>query len=928
MLGVPVHKRYTRIKSEITKDLGANAFRNHRGDITAALVRQLSRRRGDGKRRRSANGTRSLGSGGAGAGSAASRGRRQLEVELKVLLERSAKESFDQLRVGLTPIDLLAGGEIISMSRTVKILGGNLALIKESFQDAYAQLPGMDLITMTAQHYDKLVATEVRELLFRWVPTIANNGVSGDTNASSQDGAAKESTRSAFSNTEASAGASPGSPNSRPNGSGRKQSTVGVLLNNIPAVVLRLYKSVRAFWQIASSSLEAEFVKSLELSDFQNWFFPFALDWIDESEFWAKQLIDNCMELDLWKPVSANNWFSSSVVDVFRVVYEILDVWDQIDWLDKVAREEVLMERLAEVLCSCVRHYIDKVSQRIDPRYFDGANLKKEPGAFYVDDDLCVALNNVTEVRGNVEKLFDFLELERVAEAHIELVRVDAERLSGGVLLEGNRMRLYSEDDDGANGYAMPGGGGGGIGGRNRGGGGNNRLIRPHPALKAFDLTYTKIDDYRMHLMGAISRAIASRVTRDVLLIFQRSGPGVEGCYKAVEMLNRGLLREVDELKLPSKRQTGGVEGNSGSGLFNSPSIRQTVRNRKGGKEQRSSELREDGYLFVNLWIIGAKVGPRFSDDETRNATLKAVWEAVVSGLTGMLCSFNSKGKGMQVFTAATWRELVAEALATFRLFFNSGGDGVELGVLDSVTALILTPVFAQFENETSTLVAHFVSLASKVLDSVVYPQLGLEAPPLSVSGMQGDGALVHGGACDSYVDEHPLGTVKLRLLSFDSVNTRRGNVGIGGTADAPSSDSGSSLSSGAGGGSSDGGQVKSVRITLVGCTGIVATQNVYLSASLFAAETGMYRTIFKSKTVKEFEDSSLDFEDEGFTVPDCTADLAVQVRAHSTGGFLTWNETILGEVLLDLAVVSSVGNEIDLTLPFQPLVYAGYAGK
>ena len=646
---------YTRIKAAITTDYGANAFRSHRGDITAALVRQLSRRRGRSKKRRrgGGDGGEARANGPDGGGSTAQR-RRRLEVELRGLLARSAQESFDQLRVGLTPIDLLAGGEIISMSRTVAILGGNLALIKEHFQAAYAQLPGVNLMSLMTQHYDRLVATEVRELLFRWIPKIATGGGLGDAAApTSGSPQAQQPPPDAADQAAAAAGVlPPGAATDSPN-----QPTAGVLLNNIPAVMLRLYTSVRAFWEVATSSLAKETTDELKLADFQDWFFPFALDWIDQSEFWAKQLIDNCMELDVWKPVSANNWFSSSVVDVFRVVYEILDVWEQIDWLDQVAKEEVLMERLAEVLCSCIRHYIGRVSEKINPRYFEGSDLKREVDAFYVDDDLCVALNNITEVRTNVEKLFDFLELERVAEAHIDLVRDDAERLSGGILLEGNRMRLFSSDDEddagSGSGYVIGGvdsgavggnggagspssllGGGGSSGGGGGGGGGgrgaNRRLVRPHPALNAFDHTYTTIDAYRMHLMGGISRAIASRVTRDVLIIFQRAGPDADGCYKAMDMLNQGLLREVDELKLPSKRKSGSVE--SGSGLFHSPSIKQTVRNRKGGKEQKASELREDGYLFVNLWIIGAKIGPRFSDDETRNATLKAVWEAVITG--------------------------------------------------------------------------------------------------------------------------------------------------------------------------------------------------------------------------------------------------------------------------------------------------------
>ena len=280
----------------------------------------------------------------------------------------------------------------------------------------------------------------------------------------------------------------------------------------------------------------------------------------------------------------------------------------------------------------------------------------------------------------------------------------------------------------------------------------------------------------------------------------------------------------------------------------------------------------------------------------------------------------------MQLFTAGSWRELVIESLATFRLFFNSGGDGVDMSVLDSSTAQIMTPVLAQFKSKSPALVAHFVALACKVLDSVVFPQLGREPPPLSVSGMQGGSALEHGGAFCAAFDD-PLGSVSMRFLSFDSANTRRNNNAIGSTVDAGGSDSGSSLSSSVGGGGGRG-EVRSVRITIMGCSGINASQNVFVSASLFAAETGVHRSIYKSKTVKEAEGGAIQFEDEGFTVPDCTAEVAVLVRIHTTGGFLSWGETVLGEVLLDLGVVSTGVNEKDLTVPVQPLAYTGYAGR
>jgi hypothetical protein len=181
---------YTRIKHTITTQMGASVMRVYRGEITNALVRQLSRRRAASNKRlvdaakagsssstpppsTPASSPSPASQSGSASGSASSptktpntepKPRRDLKEELTKLLERSARESFDQLRKGLTPIDLgsLAGAEIISMARTVRILGGNLAVLQQHFQKAYAQVPGLDVLTLTTRYYDSLVATEVR----------------------------------------------------------------------------------------------------------------------------------------------------------------------------------------------------------------------------------------------------------------------------------------------------------------------------------------------------------------------------------------------------------------------------------------------------------------------------------------------------------------------------------------------------------------------------------------------------------------------------------------------------------------------------------------------------------------------------------------------------------------------------------------------
>jgi hypothetical protein len=67
------------------------------------------------------------------------------------------------------------------------------------------------------------------------------------------------------------------------------------------------------------------------------------------------------------------------------------------------------------------------------------------------------------------------------------------------------------------------------------------------------------------------------------------------------------------------------------------------------------------------------------------------------------------------------------------------------------------------------------------------------------------------------------------------------------------------------------------------------------LQAGLFASDTGKFRPIFKSKVVKEINPKTLSIEfNEGFTIPDCTVELAVQLRVSTTGGLLSWGDPVV----------------------------------
>ena len=102
----------------------------------------------------------------------------------------------------------------------------------------------------------------------------------------------------------------------------------------------------------------------MRLASYHQWFEPHVKGWLEHAREAAIKLIDTSVAVDDWEPVTARAFYSSSVVDVFRVIYEMLEVWNRINWPDPVVRQEVFFVTLAKSVGGCICRYIALVEAK------------------------------------------------------------------------------------------------------------------------------------------------------------------------------------------------------------------------------------------------------------------------------------------------------------------------------------------------------------------------------------------------------------------------------------------------------------------------------------------------------------------------------------------------------------------------------------
>lgn len=157
--------------------------------------------------------------------------------------------------------------------------------------------------------------------------------------------------------------------------------------------MFELYFVLRNLWNEVSEHIPPEKLSTLKLSDYLRWFEPFVLHWIFLSKKSSAMWISNSIEIDSWQPVREGDLYSTSVLDVFRALFEILDFWNKIQWPDRDTAEEHFFPPLAQCVCNCVKWYAENVRKKIEL----SLESVDSDADFYITDLICVGLNNLEE---------------------------------------------------------------------------------------------------------------------------------------------------------------------------------------------------------------------------------------------------------------------------------------------------------------------------------------------------------------------------------------------------------------------------------------------------------------------------------------------------------------------------------------------------
>lgn len=226
-----------------------------------------------------------------------------------------------------------------------------------------------------------------------------------------------------------------------------------------------------------------------------------------------------------------------------------------------------------------------------------------------------------------------------------------------------------------------------------------------------------------------------------------------------------------------------------------------------------------------------------------------------------MLCQFREKESAKGSATLADWLDLVLKAQDVLSRFFHQDGKGLSMQDLGKKVFEIFTPLSACFEMDSSDLIGYFVAKAAELHKLTFLEQAsstdGQDArkskykrPEPEKDALRSAGAAADGG------------TITLRILCFDGENTRK----VDGNADDTRS------------------QVKSIRFTVVRGNNLGCSQS-FVKVSAISKKDSTPRNVFTTKTVKAVDRAAV-FE-EGFTVHDSTADMALQIRVCSPGAFI-----------------------------------------
>eukprot|EP00051_Salpingoeca_urceolata_P014913 m.190408 g.190408 ORF g.190408 m.190408 type:complete len:1384 (+) comp18230_c0_seq2:259-4410(+) len=294
---------------------------------------------------------------------------RSFKEDLFKALETYVAQRYQNMLKMAAPEQAFEGDSIVVMVKTTTHICRDMENVVKYLDFPFSQIPGLPrAFVMFASWYEKLYVSDLRELLHGW--------------------------------------------SKKP---------------NLPTVVFELYFATRQLLGTLTKYMRSHELHELRIASFCQFFEPFVCRWIELSQEHGERWISNSLKLDKWEPLRAEDMYSTSVLDVFRALFEILEFWQKLDWPDEEASDELLFGKLAECVCHCVQFYVEQLKQSLDQNEFFAAPLPSvsqpsrkgpAPQPMYLPRPVCVGINNLNHAELQLRDVFAFMRVNDVAQSH------------------------------------------------------------------------------------------------------------------------------------------------------------------------------------------------------------------------------------------------------------------------------------------------------------------------------------------------------------------------------------------------------------------------------------------------------------------------------------------------------------------------------
>eukprot|EP00041_Stephanoeca_diplocostata_P028805 m.833047 g.833047 ORF g.833047 m.833047 type:complete len:1376 (+) comp23441_c0_seq12:990-5117(+) len=262
--------------------------------------------------------------------------RRQLANDILMDLDEHVAMRYLQLRTRAAPAKKFEGSDIVALTKIANVIKLDIEMSVTVLNNAYNKIGRLDLTESVVDMYGKLFGGDLELLLHRWKPV--NSG------------------------------------------------------SDLASVLFDLYFAVRALVQPLVGRVRPEIRSEVPLFAYLQMFEPFIVYWLRLSQMHVRQAIVTSVRDDELVPITADELISTSVLDVFRVLVEMVQFFNDLNWADKASAQKKLLPTLIDTVASSVRYYATSMRSKA----LENKRAPQKPG-FLVDDKLCCALNNIDE---------------------------------------------------------------------------------------------------------------------------------------------------------------------------------------------------------------------------------------------------------------------------------------------------------------------------------------------------------------------------------------------------------------------------------------------------------------------------------------------------------------------------------------------------